>query len=139
MKISVLILLKRYQRGYEFVDSLSEVDFNAKYKKEMDYDYFRSLEYESKSDTINRNILLEKIINNIQQYIQNENMPKDTFDEDAYFSLFLFKNKLFNSTIVDAEIEILKKKYPNETDYLNGVKTTIDEKPQFSWPLQQQR
>lgn len=135
LKISLLILLKRYQSGYEFIDSLSDNDFNAKFKKKMNHDYFRALEYESKSDTANSSRLLNGIVADIQNYIQNENTPKDSLDLDAYLALFLIKKKVSNMKQIETEIDLLKEKYPNEKDDLEGIKNTIFEKTQFSSPI----
>ncbi len=129
LKISLLILLKRYQSGYEFIDSLSENDFNAKFKKKMNHDYFHALDYESKSDTASRNRLFNEIVADIQRYIQNENMGKDTLNEEAYILLFSFKKTLVGLKKVDAEIDSLKGKYPLKKDYLDDLKNAIRESP----------
>jgi hypothetical protein len=65
LKISLLILLKKYKIGYMFIDSLRRDDFKASYKKKMNYNYFLVLEHESKGDTTNRDKLLNEIISDI--------------------------------------------------------------------------
>ena len=94
LKISLLILLKKYRNGYKFIDSLSEKDFKKGYKKKMNYNYFLALEYESKADTANRNKYFNEIIAHIQNYIQQENISKDKLNEEAYYDLFSVKAKV---------------------------------------------
>ena len=101
LKIDMLSQLKNYKWGYEFIDSLSESDFKVKYKKDMWYYYFHALESQSIGDTINRNLYLAKIISGIQNYINQENMPNEKNDEEAYHDLFFSKTNILNKQVLD--------------------------------------
>jgi hypothetical protein len=129
LKISLLLLMKKYQRGYMFIDSLDNSDFDAPYKKKMRYDEFHAFDYESKLDTASRNRVFWIIVNDIQEYIQNENMGKDTLNEEAYIFMFSFKQKLIGLKKADAEIDSLKVKYPLKGDYLDALKNAIMDSP----------
>jgi hypothetical protein len=125
IKISVLELLGRYQSGYEFIDSLKEDDFHARYMKKFNYNYFRALDYESKRDTIVSKKILQETISDIQKYINEERMPADSVDEDAYLSLFMIKKKVLDSFQIGSQIDSLKKVFPKSTDYFNILRNTI--------------
>jgi hypothetical protein len=71
MKISILMLLKRYENGYLFVDSLQTNDFDKPYKKEVSYNYFKALQYESKLDMANRDKLLRNIVGSLENYLKH--------------------------------------------------------------------
>jgi hypothetical protein len=129
LKISVLLLMKKYDDGYKFVDSLGEDDFNASYKKKLIFNEFRAFDYESKSDTANRNRLFSVIVDDIQKYIQNENMTKDTLNDEAYILLFSFKKRLIGLEKVNMEIDSLKVRYPLKKDYFDDLKNAIRESP----------
>src|SRR5580658_3903766 len=51
LKLSLLLILKKYKEGYIYTDSLSESDFKYKYKRQMWHNYFLALNYESNFDT----------------------------------------------------------------------------------------
>ena len=125
LKISLLILLKKYRNGYKFIDSLSEKDFKKGYKKKMNYNYFLALEHESKTDTVNRNKYFNYIIVDIQNYIQQEKMSKGKFDKEAYYDLFFVKKNFLNLQQVNAEVDLLKEQYPNEKDFFDSLKETL--------------
>ena len=125
MKISLLILLKKYQRGYEYVDSLSLNDFKLKYKKDMCEYYFHALNCETKSDTVNMDKYYNKIISIIKNFIQSEHAHNNKFNEDAYYDLFFIKAKVSDPKRITLEIDNLKQKYPSEGDFLEGIKTTL--------------
>jgi insertion element IS1 protein InsB len=136
MKITLLILLKRYETGVMFMDSLSDDDFNARYKKKMSRDYFEALEYGAKSDTSNKNSLLKIIVSDLQKYIQSAPVPKDSLDEEACLLFFGFQKQVYNLSYIYFEIDSLISKYPKESNYLNGMRSSIDESQKFSSPLQ---
>lgn len=135
LKISLLILLKKYKNGHEFIDSLSENDFKVKYKKKMYYNYFIAMEYESNADTVNRDKFLNEIVNSIQNYILAENMPKDKLDEEAYYTLYTIKKRLSSLTQLNNEIDLLKQKYPYEKDFFDALKETLNGEEKSANPI----
>jgi len=129
LKISLLLLLKRYADGFKFVDSLEEDDFNPRYKKKVMAENFRALDFEQRHDTVSRNRLFKEIITNIRNYIQGDNGGKDTLNEEAYLYLYTFKEKLFGPNKTDAEIDSLQFQFPQKKDYLKLIKNAIKETP----------
>jgi hypothetical protein len=125
IKISVLELLGRYQSGYEFIDSLKEDDFHARYMKKVNYNYFRALDYESNQDTTSSKRILQETISDIQIYINKESLPADSVDEDAYLNLFMIKKKLLDTFQIGSQIDSLKKVFPKSTNYFNTLRNTI--------------
>ena len=53
--VSVLQLLKRYEQGFQFVDSISVNDFKPQYLKDINYKLFKALHFEKVGDTTTRN------------------------------------------------------------------------------------
>jgi len=126
LKVSLLILLKNYERGYKFIDSLNENDFNKKYKKSMDYNYFLALSYESKGDTVSRNRFLSKIVNDIGNYIRQEESRFGKIDEETYYDLFIVKSRFTTKSQIKFEIDSLKSIHPTEKEFLDAVESTVN-------------
>jgi hypothetical protein len=129
LKIALLSMLKEYKKDYEFIDSLNENDFSKKYKKNMNYNLFRALDYKERGDTINHNKLLNETIENIHNYIQQESMPQGEVDEEAYLDLFVMKKQLEKPEKIKAEINLLKKEYPQEGEFFDGLEGSLFEEP----------
>lgn len=122
LKISALSLLKKYDKAYQFVDSLKENDFSKSYKKKMQYNFLKAMSYESKSKITDRNIYCNKAILEIQTFINNEK----TIDQEAYYDLFLVKSKILNSQQISEEINNLKTKYPTDKDFFESLKESFN-------------
>jgi hypothetical protein len=135
LKNSILLKLQKYQEGYTFIDSLNENDFKLKYKKQMWSDNFHALYFEEKGDTISRNNYYEKIIAEIQNYIQQEK-SSDMIDKEAYYDLFTIKAKVLNEQELDKEFEDLIKQYPNDKDFIDALKSSIEENGSKSEEIQ---
>lgn len=134
LKITLLFILENNKEGYLFIESLGENDFAAKYKKKMYYNLFRALEYESQSDTANRNKLLKEIAIDIENYIQQENLHDDKIDEEAYYDLFLVKSKMLSKERINQEIDFLRSKYPDKQNFFDVLKESFDEATTDSYP-----
>lgn len=126
LKISLLSLLKKYKEAYQYIDSLGPGSFKLEYKKGMSYNLFRALEYEGKLDTANRDRFLNKSINTIQSYIDEQDTSESKFNEEAYYDLFLIKSKLENPENLNKDIEKLKKRYPNKLMFWEGIKGSLE-------------
>lgn len=126
MKISIFVLLKEYESGYKFVDSVNDNDFSRPYKREMAMDYFRSLEYESKADSIDRNKTLKEITHNIQDYIKRSANSDTSMDKEAYYDLYLIKAKLYPVNELNKELDSLKIRYPAQSDFIEALKGTLN-------------
>ena len=123
LKISALSLLKKYDKAYQFVDSLEEKDFSKPYKKKMQYNFLKALSYESKSKITDRNIYYNKAILEIQTFVNNQK----AIDQEAYYDLFLVKSKILNSKQISDEINNLKVKYPADKDFFESLKESFNE------------
>ncbi len=129
LKMSALSLLKKYDIAYQFVDSLADKDFSKPYKKKMQYDFFKALNYESKSKIADRNIYYNKAILEIQTFVSNQK----TIDQEAYYDLFLVKSKILTSEQISDEINNLKTKYPADKDFFESLKESFkDETKQIN-------
>lgn len=133
LKLSLLMLLKKYPEGYKYIDSLTENDFKLSYKKTLAYNYFLASEYESKGDTVMRNKLLNETVSNIQKYIQGENMPDHKINEEAYYDLFLIKSKILTQEQMNVEIALLKRKYPKNKDFFDALEDSFNESPKVGY------
>jgi tetratricopeptide (TPR) repeat protein len=125
LKISILMLLKRYKNGYEFVDSLSTKDFIVSYEKEISYYSFQAMNYESNGDTINRNKCFNDAIEYIQNYIQQERLPSGKLDERVYYDLFLMKWRILNKQELKTEIELAEQQHPDNKDFFESLLSTF--------------
>ena len=126
LKISLLSLLKKYKEAYQYIDSLGPGSFKLEYKKGMSYNLFRALEYESKFDTANRNLFLNRSVITIQSYIDEQDTSESKLNEEAYYDLFLIKSKLENLENLNNDIEKLKKRYPNKLTFWENVKGSLE-------------
>jgi hypothetical protein len=125
LKFAVLALLKRYEQGYKFADSLNENDFALSYRKSMYSRFMRAMDYESRSDTADRNKCYGQIVSDIENYLRIGNAGKAKFNEEAYIDLFFIKGRLLGRGQIDAEIDSLKQKYPVEGDFFDALKTSF--------------
>jgi hypothetical protein len=135
LKISLLSILKEYKNAYEFIDSLSEDDFLKKYKKTMQYNFFRALEDESKGDISGRNKYFLEIIKEIESNIKSEYATQKMIDEEAYYDLFFIKSKLLSKQEMKAEIGSLKKQYSDKEDFFDILKESFNEETKESYPI----
>lgn len=125
LKISLMALSKNYKRGYEFIDSLDQNDFSKKYKKQMHYNFFKALEYESKADTINARKLYTAIIKDINNYIELEGSSQKPLDQEVYYDLFFVKSKVLLQSQINTEIDELAQKHPSDRDFLVALKSSF--------------
>jgi len=122
-KIGLLFLLKDYRTGYNYVNSLNETDFWHPYEKDMEYNYFRAKEYETKGDITNKNIYLNKAMHAIQAYIDKEDATSKKMDFMAYSLLFWMMKEMGDIGRIKAEIDTLKKKYPDNAGDIDTFKS----------------
>ncbi len=123
-KITILQLLKHYKTGYEYVASLKKSEGNYKYKKAMSYDYFRALDYGSRSDTVNEHIYFRKAADTIQRFINNEN--SSVVDKEAYYDLFVtMKIFLGEKLLLRNKLDTLKRNYPNDAEFWAVLEDTF--------------
>jgi|GEM_PF-3273488 len=114
-KINVLMLLKDYEKGYEFVKSLETEKFKRSYSKNMYLMSFKALYYETKKDILSKNAILQNIVEEIQDYVDH-----NPTDEEAIIDLFYTKTMLKTRKEIINEIDKLleEKKMANDNFYI---------------------
>lgn len=127
LKISLLSLLKEYEKAIEYISSLEESDFKYSYKKEMNYNYFLALLSESKSDTIKRNRFLNNAILSVQKYIDNNKFPSIKNNQEAFYDLFNMKNLILSKQSLVKQIDDLKTIYPNDIEFIDILRKTFED------------
>jgi hypothetical protein len=124
LKTSLLMLLRKYKLGYEFIDSLQQTDFNKEYRKGMNYNYFKAMEYETNGDTANAHKLYVEAANDVTHYIDTTNKGNQ-IDQAAFYDLFFIKSKILSKEQIEKEIEEIVKKYPSNKDFFTTLKSTL--------------
>lgn len=124
LKTSLLILLRKYKLGYEFIDSLQQTDFNKEYRKGMNYNFFKAMEYETNGDTANAHKLYVEAANDVTHYIDTTNRDNQ-IDQAAFYDLFFIKSKILSKEQIEKEIEEMVKKYPSNKDFFITLKSTL--------------
>lgn len=125
LKISLLSLLKEFKVAYEFIDTLKDDNFKYRYKKAMNYNYFRALDYGNKLDTLNSNLFFKKSLKSVQDFIDKESATT-TLNEEAYFDLFFIKKQFESKEKMANEIDSLKKKYPEHEQFFDALKGSLN-------------
>jgi len=121
LKIRLLITLGKFKEGFDFIDSLQVSDFTYPYKKKLNHDNFIALNFESKKDTVSRNLTYRKMASDLKTYINNNSLKSKEFQE-AFTDLSSLTGNLDNSTLSNGQIDSLKLKYPDETKFLDFFK-----------------
>lgn len=120
-KITLLIGMKKYVEGVRFVDSLKESDFTYAYKKNIMSKNLQALNYDSKNDTTNRNLIYRQIANDIGQYIRKPNISEKEFKE-ACTGLFAVKENYLDANQINKDVEVLKEMCPDRKDFFDFFK-----------------
>lgn len=124
LKITLLMLLRKYKEGYEFVNLMNDNDFDKPYKKSMYLKTFNAFYFESQGNTLRRDSCFKDIEIEIKTYLS-----KNPSDNDATADLFFTKAKHTDIEIVIKEIEFLQEKDQENVDFLEGLKGTIKYMP----------
>jgi len=124
-KITVLMLLKDYEKGYEFVKSLETEKFKRSYSKNMYLMSFKALYYETKKDILSKNAILQGIVEEIQNYVDH-----NPTDEEAIIDLFYTKTMLKTRKEIINEIDkLLEEKKIKNKDFYILLKESIENFP----------
>ena len=135
LKISLLLLLKMYDQGIVFIDSLTEEDFKFKYKLKMTHDYFQVLQTKSKGDSIGASKIMAGIISNINKFIQTDTISKGKLNEEAYYDLYVMKAGVMSFQTVESEIKLLVEKYPANKDFFHALISSLNEHEKIIYPF----
>ena len=120
LKITLLMLLHKYEEGYEFVDSVNNNNFAKPYKKNLYLKTFKALAFEVKGDTLKRDRCFNEVESEIKYYLS-----KHQSDKEAISDLFFIKAKHTNIGIVIKEIELLQDKNKENIEFFESLKETI--------------
>lgn len=120
-KITLLISMKKYAEGISFIDSLKGNDFRFEYKKNLMTKNLKALNYGFKNDTIKKNLVYKEIANDIEHYINKQNISNAEFKE-IYTDLFAVKENYLDANQINKEVEDLKKLYPEKKDFFDFFK-----------------
>lgn len=123
LKISILSTKKDYVKAYKYIESLDDNDFTRVYSKEMQYNYFKALDFQSKSDLKNYMIYLKKAEKTIEDFIKNQN----TINQEAYYDLFLIKSKILNKEDFNSYIDGLIKTTPSGRQLFELLRESFSE------------
>lgn len=120
-KITLLISLKKYAEGIEFVKSLNSVDFTFDYKKSFIVKGIEALDYNDKNDTVRRNMKYKEIANDIELYIKNRTLSNKEFEE-VYTDLFAIKKKYLSVEKINQDVDYFIKLYPDKKEFFDFFK-----------------
>lgn len=121
LKIRLLLTLGKFKEGSDFIDSLQGTDFTYAYKKSLNHDNFIARNFASNKDTISHDSTYRKMADELKTYIDRNNLKSKEFQE-AFTDLNALTEGLNHSTISNEQIDSLKLKYPNETQFLDFFK-----------------
>ena len=124
LKLNVLVLLKDYEKGLKFVNSLDSADFSKPYQKKLYLFIFKAFDYETQCDTLKSKTSYEEVVKEVERYIL-----KNPSDKEVLFELFLNKVKVIGKEKVIKEIDSI---YVTKFDphILAAIKETIINMPE---------
>lgn len=120
-KITLLIEMKKYPEGIRFIDSLSESDFTYGFKKNLMSNTLRALNYISRNDTTQRDIVYKEMVNDLEKYLKMRN-PSDKEFKEIYISIFAVKGNYLITSQTNNELDSLQKVYPDKQAFFNFLK-----------------
>lgn len=124
-KITLLLLMKEYEQGYSFIDSLEESGFKPSYKKILYLKTFKALSLEKKGDIAGRDGHFEELIGEIEDYLSSNPSSKE-----AIADLFHTKLKFEEKAKVIREIELMQSLNNfDDKDFLDALKESIKAAP----------
>jgi hypothetical protein len=126
LKITLLLLLRDYDGGFEFVKYLEENGFDKPYKRNMYLNTFKALSFEAKGDTIQRNFTFKYIAEEIEGYIKKNPTDKGAIT-DLYFTKIRFTSK---ETLIE-EIDNMKENEHAGEDFYIALKESIKFAPKM--------
>lgn len=126
LKITLLTLLKDYDKGFEFVNTLEEKGFDKPYKRNMYLNTFKALSFEAKGDTIQRNVFFKELTNEIENYVN-----KNPTDKSAITDLFFTKIRFTSKEVVIEEIDQMQENADADKDFYEALKESIKFAPKM--------
>ncbi len=119
-KITVLMLMKDFKQGYEFVNTLKVEEFQFAYKKNLYLKTFKALLLEKEGNLIDRNKLFLEITEEISTYLLNDQLNKEALSD-----LFYTKIRFQEIEGVLNDLEIKQKENEQNREFLEILKETL--------------
>jgi hypothetical protein len=126
-KNQVFIIQEKYLDGVNFMNTLENADFEFPYQKQMYVDYLRGIYYGSINDIKKKDSIFTQSVINIQKHIDKQNYETIESGKTVFYNLFFTKSRIYDSLIINKEIDSLKKKYPNEGIIIEDLRKVIIE------------
>lgn len=126
LKITLLMLLRDYDQGVEFVNTLDEKGFDKPYKRSMYLSTFKALSCEVKGDSVQRDVYLKKFMDEIENHISRNPM-----DKSAIADLFFTKIKFYPKEVVMEEIDQLQKNSEIDKEFYEALKESVKFTPKM--------
>lgn len=112
-KITLVLLLKEYSEGIEYVKTIDNSDFQKEYQKNMYLKSFEAMICEIQGDTIRRNRLYQEIVAEIQSYLNK------TSNQETLIDFFTIKSKIATKAEILKEIDLLKATSKYDIEFLD--------------------
>ncbi len=126
LKITLLTLLKDYDKGFEFVSTLEEEEFDKPYKRNMYLKTFKALSFETKGDTIQKDEFLKELANEIESYVK-----ENPTDKSSITDLFFTKIRFTSKEDVIEEINRMQENVATDKDFYEALKESIKFSPKM--------
>jgi hypothetical protein len=127
LKITVLQQLKRNEQGCRFIDSLSAADFKPQYLKDVYYDLFKALHFESVGDTAMRDKIYTAAAAELLDSIKKEGFSLSRIDEEAYAHYLFFRSKLLTKEQTGSVIDSIFGQYKIDKDFFDAMHFQFDD------------
>ena len=121
LKITVYTLLKKYEMGCKYLDSLNVTDFSLPYQKTLYMKTFEGLSFEQRDDYTKRNACYKEIVAEIERYLNTNPLNKN-----AIADLFYTKLKYEEKKVVINEINLMQSQKKNDKEFFDALKETIN-------------
>ena len=115
-KIRLLLGLGNYKEGLAFVDSLSISEFVYPYKRNLYHKNFLVRLYQSKGENFKLRLTYKDMSDDLQNYIIDKDLGPQEFEE-VFLDLYTLKKRYLDSSIINHEIDSLKKRYPDKVRF----------------------
>lgn len=126
LKITFLTLLKDYDKGFEFVNTLEKERFDKPYKKSMYLKTFKALSFEAKGDIMERDVLFKELSYEIESFVNN-----NPGDKRAITDLFFTKIRFTSKEVVIEEIDQVQENAEADKDFYVALKESIKFAPKL--------
>jgi len=128
LKITLLLVAKKYKEGYEFVRPLDPASFSKPYEKYCFENWFLAHVLDAKSDSTARDSVYRQMEIRLENYINAGRGFDGDFDDLAVSSLYVVKWQLEGKKVLN-EIDSLEKIWPKRKDFFNYLRVMLQNKP----------